>query len=175
MVKGRHWVALWLVAFLATTWLVYARQTAAIRAARGHGAGRIVLPARGGMLLDRHGTPLALTQETCHVGIAPNDLRDPSADGALVSRRLGLTARSWQQALRKRYAYFAGPYSALEIQPLRTVRGVHLESVLNRFYPDPNVARATIGRVGDHRRGRSRLELTLDSVLAGRPGAAVVP
>lgn len=32
--KGRHWVALWLVAFLAATWGVYARQTAAIRAAR---------------------------------------------------------------------------------------------------------------------------------------------
>ena len=33
MAKGRHWVALWLVAFLVTTWVVYARQTAAIRAA----------------------------------------------------------------------------------------------------------------------------------------------
>ncbi len=32
--KGRHWIAVWLVAFLATTWVVYARQTAAIRAAR---------------------------------------------------------------------------------------------------------------------------------------------
>jgi hypothetical protein len=32
--KGRHWIALWLVAFLAATWGVYARQTAAIRAAR---------------------------------------------------------------------------------------------------------------------------------------------
>jgi cell division protein FtsI (penicillin-binding protein 3) len=135
---------------------------------------RIVLPARRGLLLDRHGTPLALTQETYHVGIAPNELRDPSADGALISRRLGLTARVWQQALRKRYAYFAGPYSALEVQPLRTVRGVHLESVLNRFYPDPSVARATIGRVGDDGRGSSGLELTLDSLLAGRPGAAVV-
>jgi len=34
MAKGRHWAAGWLVAFLVTTWLVYARQTAAIRAAR---------------------------------------------------------------------------------------------------------------------------------------------
>ncbi|HVH69446.1 MAG TPA: hypothetical protein VM716_16395 [Gemmatimonadales bacterium] len=34
MVKGRHWVAVWLLAFLATTWIVYARQTAGIRAAR---------------------------------------------------------------------------------------------------------------------------------------------
>ena len=34
MIRGRHWVAVWLVAFLATTWIVYARQTASIRAAR---------------------------------------------------------------------------------------------------------------------------------------------
>jgi cell division protein FtsI (penicillin-binding protein 3) len=76
--------------------------------------------------------------------------------------------------LRKRYAYFAGPYSALEVQPLRTVRGVHLEAVLNRFYPDPSVARATIGRLGDDGRGGSGLEKTLDTLLAGRSGAAVV-
>src|SRR6266704_1940495 len=230
--KGRHWVALWLVAFLVTTWLVYARQTAAIRAARelgdlrgrranldGHRADlerriraaesrgvlvglallvgravqvqilhgrrwaeeaqaqrteRIVLQARRGTLYDRHGTPLAVTQETYHVGIAPNEVRDPTADGALISRRLGLTARAWQLALRRRYAYFAGPYSALEVQPLRGVRGVHLEPVLNRFYPDPAVARATIGRLGDDGLGASGLERTLDSLLAGRAGAAVV-
>jgi hypothetical protein len=35
--KGRHWVAVWLVAFLAVTWLVYARQTAAIHDARALG------------------------------------------------------------------------------------------------------------------------------------------
>src|SRR5438876_110482 len=135
---------------------------------------RIVLQARRGALYDRHGTPLAVTQETYHVGIAPNELRDPTADGALISRRLGLTAGAWQLALRRRYAYFAGPYSALEVQPLRSVRGVHLEPVLNRFYPDPAVARATIGRLGDDGLGASGLERTLDSLLAGRAGAAVV-
>src|SRR3989449_834452 len=135
---------------------------------------RIVLQARRGTLYDRHGTPLAVTQETYHVGIAPNELRDPTADGALISRRLGLTARAWQLALRRRYAYFAGPYSALEVQPLRSVRGVHLEPVLNRFYPDPAVARATIGRLGDDGLGASGLERTLDSLLGGRAGAAVV-
>lgn len=135
---------------------------------------RIVLPARRGTLYDRHGTPLAVTQETYHVGIAPNELRDPVADGALITRRLGLAPRSWPEALRKRYAYFAGPYSALEVQPLRAVRGVHLEAVLNRFYPDPGVARATIGRLGDDGRGGSGLEKTLDTLLAGQSGAAVV-
>ena len=32
--KGRHWAAVWLLAFLAVAWIVIARQTAAIRAAR---------------------------------------------------------------------------------------------------------------------------------------------
>src|SRR3989475_133527 len=63
---------------------------------------------------------------------------------------------------------------AAQVQPLRSVRGVHLESVLNRFYPDPAVARATIGRLGDEGLGASGLERTLDSLLAGRSGAAVV-
>ena len=142
--------------------------------ARAQRTERIVLAARRGALLDRHGTPLALTQETYHVGIAPNELRDPVKDGALIGRRLGLAPPAWQQALRKRYAYVAGPFSALEVQPLRSVRGVHLEPVLNRFYPAPELARATIGRVGDDGRGASGLEKTLDSLLAGRPGAAVV-
>ena len=34
----------------------------------------VVLDAPRGALLDRHGTPIALTQETYHVGVAPNEL-----------------------------------------------------------------------------------------------------
>src|SRR6267143_2418849 len=57
---------------------------------------RIVLQARRGTLTDRHGTPLAVTQETYHVGIAPNELRDPARDAALIARQLSLTGR-WQE------------------------------------------------------------------------------
>src|SRR2546422_8019650 len=91
---------------------------------------RIVLQARRGALYDRQGTPLAVTQETYHVGIAPNELREPTADGALISRRLGLTAGAWQLALRRPYAHFGGPDSALEGQPPPGVPGVHLEAGL---------------------------------------------
>ena len=135
---------------------------------------RIVLPARRGGLYDRHGTALALTQETYHVGVALNELRNPDADAALVARQLRLTSAETRQALRKRYAYFAGPYTAVDVQPLRAVRGVHLEAVTNRFYPQPELAHAVIGRVGDDGRGASGLELELDSLLAGTPGSAVV-
>ncbi|MEX2156060.1 MAG: hypothetical protein WD773_04390 [Gemmatimonadales bacterium] len=33
-VKGRHWIAFWLVALLAALWAVIARQTASLNAAR---------------------------------------------------------------------------------------------------------------------------------------------
>ena len=135
---------------------------------------RIVLPARRGTLSDRHGTPLALTQETYHVGVAPNELRDAARDAETVARQLRLPLRDVRDALGRRYAYFAGPYSALDVRPLRTLRGVHLEPVLNRFYPAPDLARAVIGRVGDDGHGATALEKTLDSLLAGRPGDAVV-
>src|SRR5256885_6161243 len=102
---------------------------------------RIVLQARRGALTDRHGTPLALTQETYHVGVAANELRDPAKDAPRVARQLRLPTPEVQRGLRRRYAYFAGPYSTLDVQPLRPVRGVHLEPVLNRFHPAPDLAR----------------------------------
>ena len=134
----------------------------------------VVLAARRGALLDQHGRPLALTQETYHVGVAANELRDAERDAPLVARQLHLPLAEVRQVFRKRYAYFAGPFSALEVRPLRSTRGVHLEPVVNRFYPQPELAHAVIGRVGDDGHGASGLEKALDSVLTGRPGSAVV-
>jgi len=134
----------------------------------------VVLDARRGTLFDRHGIALALTQETYHVGIAPNELRDPPADAGLIAHHLRVAPRDLDRALRRRYAWFAGPYTALDVEPLRALRGVHLEPVLRRFYPSNEFARAVIGRVGDDGRGASGLERLLDSLLAGTPGSAVV-
>ncbi|HET7251703.1 MAG TPA: penicillin-binding transpeptidase domain-containing protein [Gemmatimonadales bacterium] len=135
---------------------------------------RLTLDARRGGIYDRTGTAIALTQETYHVGIAPNELRDPARDAATIARALHLPAGTVLDQLRKRYLYYAGPYSALEVQRIRTIRGVHLEPVLNRFYPSPDFARAVVGRVGTDGHGASGLERNFDSLLAGKAGAAVV-
>ena len=161
-----------LVARAGQVQLVEGRRHAAAAAAQR--TERVVLEARRGTLFDRHGTALALTQETYHVGIAPNELRDARRDAALFARQLRVSSRDLDRALRRRYAWFSGPYTALDVQPLRALRGVHLEPVLRRFYPSPQFARAVIGRVGDDGRGASGLERQLDSLLAGTPGAAVV-
>jgi len=165
-----------LVLRAAQVQLVEGRRHAA--AARAQRTEEVVLDARRGTLFDRHGTAIALTQETYHVGIAPNELRDPARDVATIARQLRVPQSDVQRGLRKRYAWFAGPFTALEVQPLRTVRGVHLEPLLRRFYPSREFARAVIGRVGEDGRGGGSggggLERLLDSLLAGTPGSAVV-
>ena len=161
-----------LVGRAAQVQIVQGRRLAA--QARAQRTEQVVLEARRGALYDRHGTPLAVTQETYHVGVAPQELRRPGADWALVRRQLGLSARAVDRGRIRRYAWFAGPFTALQVEPLRSVRGVHLEPVLRRFYPSAELARPVIGRVGDDGRGASGLERTLDSLLAGSAGAAVV-
>lgn len=142
--------------------------------ARAQRTVRLTLDAHRGGLYDRDGTAIALTQENYHVGIAPNELRDPTRDGRAIAAALHLSAEDLRTTLRKRYAYFGGPFSAVEIQHIRTLRGVHLEPVLKRFYPSPTFARAVVGAVGADGGGASGLERWFDSLLAGRPGAAVV-
>jgi cell division protein FtsI (penicillin-binding protein 3) len=142
--------------------------------ARAQRTEQVTLDARRGGLYDRNGTAIALTQETYHVGVAPNELRDPSRDALAIARALRVGLPAVREKLRTRYAYFSGPYSALEVRAIRELHGVHLEPVLNRFYPSPDFARAIIGRVGADGHGASGLEWELDSLLAGTAGAAVV-
>jgi len=91
-------------------------------AAKAQRTERVVLEARRGTLFDRHGLGLALTQETYHVGVAPNELRDAPRDAAIIAHRLRLAPRDVDRALRRRYAWFAGPFTTLDVQQLRTMR-----------------------------------------------------
>src|SRR6266481_3790549 len=134
-----------LVVRAAQVQLLEGRKYAA--AAKSQRTERVVLEARRGTLFDRHGLGLALTQETYHVGIAPNELRDPPRDAATIARQLRLAPRDVERGLRRFYpsAEFA-------------------RAVLGRVGDD--------GRGGGG--GGEGLERLLDSLLAGTPGAAVV-
>jgi cell division protein FtsI (penicillin-binding protein 3) len=137
---------------------------------------RVVLPARRGALYDRNGAPLAVSQEFYHVGIAPNELTDPRATGQLLSRQLGVSWPTLQRDLRsKRWIYFHGPFTATTVQPFRRLDGIHLTSDFQRFYPSRTLARPIIGGLlPDRPTGAAGLELSLDSILTGRPGEAVL-
>ena len=138
---------------------------------------RTVLPARRGGLYDRHGIPLAVSQEFYHVGIAPNELTDRRVAGRLIARHLGVPWAALSRDIRagKRWIYYHGPFSASQVQPLRRMAGVHLSRNFQRFYPSRSLARPIIGGLsGDRPGGAAGLELSLDSVLTGEPGEAVL-
>ena len=137
---------------------------------------RVVLPARRGALFDRNGVPLAVSQEFYHVGIAPNELASHRAAAQLVSRALGVSWPTLQRDLRsKRWIYYHGPFTATQVQPLRRVAGVHLTRDFQRFYPSRTLARPIIGGLSPERSsGAAGLELSLDSILTGEPGEAVL-
>jgi cell division protein FtsI (penicillin-binding protein 3) len=138
---------------------------------------RVVLPARRGALYDRTGVPLAITQEYYHVGVAPNELTDRGTAFRLLVRSLGVSAPALDREFRARkpWIYLHGPFNATQVQPLRAVNGIHLTGDFQRFYPSRDLARPIIGGLSaDRPVGAAGLELSLDSILTGQPGEAVL-
>ncbi|MGH7508683.1 MAG: penicillin-binding transpeptidase domain-containing protein [Gemmatimonadales bacterium] len=135
-----------------------------------------VLPARRGALYDRNGVPLAVSQELYHVGVAPNELPDRGRAARLISRHLRVSLRVLERDLRsKRWIYYNGPFTATQVQPLRPLGGVHLTGDFHRIYPSRALARPIIGGLSpDQPFGTAGLELSLDSILKGKPGEAVL-
>jgi cell division protein FtsI (penicillin-binding protein 3) len=138
---------------------------------------KLVLPAKRGGIFDRNGVALALTQEYYHVGVAPNELSDRAAAIKLLARNLELPLGRVQRDFGsgKKWLYYFGPFTALQVQPLQRIGGVHLEGEFARHYPAGPLARAVIGGLDpDSGTGASGVELALDSLLTGVPGEAVV-
>jgi len=146
------------------------------RRAAGQQTVRVELPARRGGLFDRHGVALALSQETYGVGLAPREISDPARAARLLSRVVGAPRREIAQLLAsdRVWAEWPGPYRWNDVAALKTVRGVYLLQRLWRLYPRPDLAPRLIGRAGTDGRGASGLERSLDSLLAGRAGSAVM-
>ena len=142
--------------------------------ARSQRTERVELPASRGAIYDRNRVPLALTQVTYRVGVAPGELRDTAAARDAIVEHLGLSASHVAQRFGRQYAYFHGPFSSNQVDPLREIRGVHLSSELTRFYPNPDFARTVLGRPAAPGRPASGIERVLDTLLAGQPGSAVV-
>jgi cell division protein FtsI (penicillin-binding protein 3) len=138
---------------------------------------RATLPARRGALYDRHGVPLAVSQEFYHVGVAPNELSNPGRVARIMSRalRVSLSALERDIRSRKRWLYYHGPFTATQVEPLRRLSGVHLTGDFHRFYPSRALGRPIVGGLSpDQPVGAAGLELSLDSILVGQPGEAVL-
>jgi cell division protein FtsI (penicillin-binding protein 3) len=134
------------------------------------------LPAPRGTIYDRDGVPLATSREVFSVAIAPREIRDTVRVNALLREHLGVTQQQAARytSSRRTWIPLPGRFGPEVREALVDVSGVHFERVLQRFYPNGEVAREVLGAVGLDGAAQSGLELELDSILRGRPGRAVV-
>ncbi|HEX3928311.1 MAG TPA: penicillin-binding transpeptidase domain-containing protein [Gemmatimonadales bacterium] len=130
------------------------------------------IPARRGAIYDRNGVELAESQELYHVGVALKEVADTPVVHDRVMNALGLPRTAVDAAFHHGYAYFHGPFTAAQVENLRDLRGVHLESLYNRVYPMEALAAPLLGRFDpDSGRGVEGIEKEFDTLLAGHPGS----
>jgi cell division protein FtsI (penicillin-binding protein 3) len=135
----------------------------------------VAIEATRGSILDRDGTPLAVSRERIRVSVAPREIRDLDAVRELLREELGLTRSQVVQLTSRERVWGVAPHTyAPDVRErLRSVPGVHLERVLQRFHPHGDLARSVLGVVQEGS-GRGGIEQAFDSLLGGTPGREVV-
>jgi len=132
------------------------------------------LEARRGTIYDRNRIPLVVSMPKYRVQLALNEVRDTAKLIAVAVADLRIRRDSLVRSFRRgspRYPYFHGPFTGTQVQRLRRLRGVHLETTYSRTYPQGRIAGPIVGGLApDGRRGMAGLERSLDSLLAGSPG-----
>jgi cell division protein FtsI (penicillin-binding protein 3) len=135
----------------------------------------MTIEATRGSILDRDGMPLAVSRERTRVSVAPRELADRDAARALLREELGLSRSEVVRLTSDERVWAVAPdlYPPDVRERLRTVTGVHLERVLQRFHPHGDLARSVLGVVRDGT-GLGGIEQSLEHLLAGTPGSEMV-
>ena len=135
----------------------------------------VAIEATRGSILDRDGTPLAVSRERVRVSVAPREIQDMDAVRELLREELGLTRSQVVQLTSRDRVWRVAPdlYAPDVRERLRSVPGVHLERVLQRFHPHGDLARSVLGVVQEGA-GRGGIEQAFEPLLGGTPGREVV-
>ncbi|MGZ4149441.1 MAG: peptidoglycan D,D-transpeptidase FtsI family protein, partial [Actinomycetota bacterium] len=127
------------------------------------------LPADRGQILDRNGTPLAMTLEARDVYANPALVTDPAGEATTISQLLGLKESVVEGQLR-----LPGTFVYIDRQVDRDVAhtledrhlpGIGFLPVEKRYYPAGPVASQLLGFVGVDGTGITGLEQQYDGVL----------
>lgn len=144
--------------------------------ARAQYATHVDLPAERGAILDRNGRSLVIAARRFRAYVAVLEMADPDRSIAAIGRILGLSRREEAKLAAAEGGWVVVPrrVSAEDRARLKDAvrRGLHFEPLAGRIYPE-DVAHNLLGSIGADGRGRSGLELTLDSLLRGEPGRAL--
>ena len=139
-----------------------------------HRADQIVAATRGS-ILDRDGTPLAVSRERVRVSIAPREIEDMEATRELLQEHLGVSGATASRltSLERKWTVAPDLYAPDTRELFRGVRGVYLDRVLQRFHPHGDLARGVLGTVLEGE-GLGGIEQAFDELLRGTPGREVI-
>jgi cell division protein FtsI (penicillin-binding protein 3) len=163
------------IAFLRAAWLQGVRAGSFGRLAASQHSEEVTIPAARGTLYDRGGVQLAIGEQATTVYADPRLVRDPRREAAVVAQVMRLDPTQVETELADRAHGFV--YVARKADPALAVKlkrrhlpGLFFYPEERRFYPQAALASQVLGYAGVDNHGLAGLELSLDKVLAGRPG-----
>lgn len=137
---------------------------------------QVPVVAHRGMILDRHGEPLAISTPVHSVWLNPQDVLATDPRLPKLAQLLGLSTQTIREKIvqnqSREFVYLKRritPELSAKVKQLG-IQGVALQREYKRYYPAGEVASHIVGFTNVDDIGQEGLELTYDAVLTGRPG-----
>ena len=132
-----------------------------------------VYPKRG-HILDRNGHPLAINVQTYSLFTIPKQLEGdhtPYRELAKVVPVLPYSKIKSKVKNRDRYTWLARKIRLddAQVEAIKKLKGIYIEAVPKRIYPNGDLAAQTLGFVGVDNSGLAGLEYEFDQKLKGEP------
>ena len=135
----------------------------------------MVVPARRGTILDRHGMELAVSEDAVTVFAHPFLIDDPARVSARLAPLLGVPADDLLKKLSDRkstFVYLRHKMDASEGHRIEELGIEGIDTVVEpkRSYPQGYLASQVLGTVGDANTGLAGLEYSQQDTLGGHDG-----
>lgn len=132
-----------------------------------------VYPKRGN-IYDRNGNPLAINIQTYSIFTIPKNLKNLKASLKQLSQAVPkITYSRLLKATkgRDRYTWLARKIqlSKEQVEKVKNIKGIYIDSVPKRLYPNHEVASQVLGFVGIDNVGLAGMEYLFDKELRGKP------
>jgi cell division protein FtsI (penicillin-binding protein 3) len=131
----------------------------------------IEIPARRGMIVDRHGSALAQSVDVDSIWVDPQQLSSLPEAAKLLARSLGLDEKELLARLTRarRFAWIKRQASQNEVAKVQALHlpGVHFAKEPRRYYPHRELAAHLVGVVGVDGQGLEGIELVYERELSG--------
>lgn len=134
---------------------------------------QIIYPKRGN-IYDRDGSPLAINVQTYSIFTIPKEIERENEEYRKLSKIVPTI--SYARILkkikkRKTYTWLARKIelTSVQVKKIKKLKGIYIDSVPKRFYPNKKIASQLLGFVGVDNTGLEGVEYEFDKLLRGQP------